>query len=183
VRLREEAGGLTMADADEIAFARAVVRDALAVLHWAASVDGVDAEGRPVVSPALKPFMAEAVEEIRDGAFTHALRILDGEDPDYPPERVSAALDSVGWSGASRAFKERALDEAGRQEVMDAADRGGPEAEGKDLEEILERTQRCARESVGHTRRRTDQGAEGLRRERDVGVSNSLPHLAWPGGG
>jgi hypothetical protein len=126
-----------MADADEIAFARAVVRDALVVLRWAASVDGVDAEGRPVVSPALKPFMAEAVEEIHDGAFTHALRILDGEDPDYPPERVSAALDSVGWSGASRAFKERALDEAGRQEVMDAADHGGPKPKGRIWKKFL----------------------------------------------
>jgi len=39
---------------------------------------------------------------------------------------VSAALDSVGWSGASRAFKEQALDEAGRQDIMAAVERRGP---------------------------------------------------------
>jgi len=115
-----------MADANDVAFARGVIRDSLVVLGWAASEDGTDDEQNPVVSPSLKASMAAAVEEVHDGAFAQALRILDGEDPGMPPEEVSAALDRVGWSGASRVFKEQALVEAGRSEVMDAVDRGGP---------------------------------------------------------
>jgi hypothetical protein len=115
-----------MADPHEVAFARGVVRDSFVVLRWAASEEGLDDEGAPVVSPGLRQFMAPAVEEVHDGAYSQALRILDGNDPDYPPERVSADLDSVGWSGAQRIFKEQTLKEAGRHEVMDAVEHGGP---------------------------------------------------------
>jgi hypothetical protein len=120
-----------MAEAFEISFARDVVRDAIVVLQWAASADGLDDEGRPVVSPSLKESMAAAVEEVHATAFVRADGILGGEDPDYPLERVSDALDSVGWSGASRAFKEQALEEAGRQEVMRAVDPGSPKPRGR----------------------------------------------------
>src|SRR6266487_6584561 len=98
-----------MADASDVAFARGVIRDSLVALKWAASADGTDNEQNPVVSLSLKRALAAAVEEVEDGAFTQALRILDGEDSSFPPDQVSAALDSVGWSGASRAFKEQAL--------------------------------------------------------------------------
>jgi hypothetical protein len=115
-----------MADEFEIGFARDVVRDAIEALRWAASDEGLDADGEPVVAPRLRDSLAAAVEEVRATAFARADSILAGEDPGYPIEGVSDALDSVGWSGASRAFKEQALDEAGRQEVMRAVDQGGP---------------------------------------------------------
>jgi hypothetical protein len=114
------------ADANDIEFARRLIIDSVLALRWAASDAGVDNEQNPVVSPNLKPFMAGAVEEVHDGAFQQALRILNGDDPDFPPENVSAALDSVGWTGASRIFKEQALNEAGREEVMAAVDGHGP---------------------------------------------------------
>jgi hypothetical protein len=51
-----------MASANEIAFARGVVRDSIVTLRWAASPAGMDSDGNPVVLPELKPLLAEAVE-------------------------------------------------------------------------------------------------------------------------
>jgi hypothetical protein len=115
-----------MAEDFEISFARDVIRAAIEALRWAASDEGLDDEDQPVVLPGLRDSLAAAVEEVRDTAFAQADKILAGQDPDYPIGRVSDALDSVGWSGASRDFKEQALEEAGRQEVMRAVDQGGP---------------------------------------------------------
>jgi hypothetical protein len=114
-----------MATAEDARFARGVVRDSLVSLRWAASADGQADDGLDLVPASLKPAMARAVEEIHDGPFRQALGILDGEDPEFPPERVSATLDAVGWSGEQLAFKRQVLEEAGRREVM-AATEGGP---------------------------------------------------------
>jgi hypothetical protein len=130
-------GEPAMADASDVEFARGVIRDSLVLLRWAASADGIDDEQNPLVPDTLKPAMAAAVEEVHDGAFTRALRILDGEDPAFSQDDVRAALDSVGWSGASRAFKEQALNEGGREEVMGAVERGGPKPRGKVWKKFL----------------------------------------------
>lgn len=126
-----------MADDFEIRFARDVVTDAIVALRWAASEEGLDDEGRPVVSLSLKESMAAAVEEVHDTAYARAVGTLNGQDPDYPFEWVSDALDGVGWSGASRAFKEQALEEAGRREVMRAVDPGGPKPRGRIWKKFL----------------------------------------------
>lgn len=126
-----------MADASDVAFAREVIRNSLVALRWAASPEGIDDEQNPVISHTLKPAMAAAVEEVHGGAFARALRILDGEDPDFSEDDVRAALDSVGWSGASRAFKEQALNEGGREEVMGAVEGGGPKPRGKVWKKFL----------------------------------------------
>ena len=119
-----------MATEDDIQFARGVVRDSLVILRWAASNAGVDEEGVDVVPAALKPALAEAVEEVSDGPFQLAMITFDDQNPEFPRYRLGEVLDAVGWSGAQRRFKEQALEEAGREEVVGAAE-GGPQPRGR----------------------------------------------------
>lgn len=118
-----------MATREDISVACGVVRDSLVVMRWAAS-EGRTAEGADLVPSALRPSLVEAVDEVHDGPFRQAMRIFDYEDEEYPYQRVSDILDSVGWYGAQRVFKEQALDLAGRPEVVLAA-QGGPRPRGR----------------------------------------------------
>lgn len=119
-----------MATQEDIMFARRVVRDSLVTLRWAASEEGADDEGHPVVLPSLKPSLSGPVREVHDGPFELAMRIFDGANPEFPSERLSRVLDDAGWYGAQLAFKDQALEAAGRQEVVDAAE-GGPRPRGR----------------------------------------------------
>lgn len=112
-----------MATTEDAAAVRDVVNDAAQLLDWCAGSDALlsvdDGEDIPAVPVHLRESYAAAVEQLRESQVEIALGTLDGENPNFPMDRVLTLLAQAGWDGQLRIFKLQVLQENGRSEVTE----------------------------------------------------------------